>query len=267
MKYDTFTRDAGVHLLQTSPWLGNGYELVSRIPMSLIPVRGRRVGKCEISPSQVMDGQILGYLNRSRLEGTFEISEVPPGWDDIEVKVQRPHTAHFPIYDYITMSEFVSERHDDTEWDVGTDPQSLTMIYYTITNWTDLLYPQGKVHVAGSLPKISGLGSYPSILSDPVGNPYALVSTSIGNPWVGSKFENAGPFVIDETKMYREQVYQDGRVIRNGKVFGGGGGIREGSLKTDALPSTVFPSTFTAVADISGATYVGNFSLQNSQEE
>ena len=241
MKYPQFSREAAIHLLQTSPWLGNGYELVEGVPVSLIPAGGRRVGKCKLNPQKLVGGLLSGNISRSHLHGNFEIRQLPPEWDNIDVKAQKPGTGLYAKYDHLFLIEFAGEGRDSS-----LQPQSLSEVYQILTTGFDLLYPEGKAVEAGTATSIGGSGSDPGVVHDPTGDPQALVSTYIGNPWVGSDFVNAGPFSVDESLMYREETYKDGKVIRNGQV------IVAGSY---AGP----PDSFTATADLKGVAYTGEF--------
>lgn len=239
-EYSSFTRDAAVHLLKTSPWLGNGYDLVSSIPVSILPANGGRLGNTHLTPEQLVDAQISGHLVPSHLTGTFELRQVPSGWDDLQVSVQKKYTAIYPEYETVSLADLAGETSPGQ-----LSPQSEDDLYETLTSWSDLLYPEGSAVEAGTATSIGGSGSDPGIVHSPWGDPQALVSTYIGNPWVGSDFVNGGPFVVDESKMYREETYKDGKVIRNGEV------VVEGSY-------TGLPDTFTASVSFEGLTYVGD---------
>jgi len=245
--YDSFSVPAGIHLLQTSPWLGNGYDLNKAISVTLLPSGGFRVGYADLTPDQIMTGQDGGYLKRhTSLRGTFVVTK-DPGWD-VEVDAAQHYKANAAK---MPLSEFMTEGVPTALY-----PQDIDFIFETITSWRDMLYPDGKANSAGSSTSIAGSGSAKQAIQGPGQDPQALVSTTIGNPWATeSNFTSSppGPFIIDESKMYRREFYNDGKEILNGEV------VVEGSYTGPAQSLSV-------TMDVEGAKYTGTFKLVEEDE-
>ena len=213
--YDGLSRDALVHLLSTSPFVGQAWRKDVPIEISILTSPGgRRVGRVKLDPELIVDGLIDGHLSRSHLDAVVQLNALAPGMGPEIVTAQKPGTALFPIWETLTLSAFYEEGRGPVR--VGPlFPNDLEYAYDTLTFWSDLLYPEGKAAVCGTATSFYGLGASAQAMAR---DEDIIDGSKLGNPWTGSDFVGATKFVVNEDAMFHE-IYKGGKLWwRNGDI-------------------------------------------------
>lgn len=226
--YDSLSQEALVHLLETSPFVGKAWRKDVPLPITILPAGGPRTGHCKMPPALLVLGLVSGAMSRSQLRSVFQLNQLLPGMEDIEVKAQQFGTGLFPKHDFLKLSLFANEATRS----LPLEQPNLAHVFETLASWSDLLYPEGKAESAGKSTSFAGTGASAQAMAS---GEDIIDGAKLGNPWKGSNFtaNPPGPFVVNEDNMYHE-IFKGGTLWwRNGEIVDAGVAIGEAKSKSE----------------------------------